>query len=62
MVITTGGKKRCLASVALCEFEAEHIAIELKRTFQISPLQMNVTDQNPCIQLSSHRILYLRVQ
>ena len=44
MMIATSRKERRLLSVALREFESEHIPIKRKRPIKIGDLQMNVSD------------------
>ena len=44
MVVTTSGKERRLASIALREFESEHIAIKRERPIKVGNLQMNMSD------------------
>ena len=44
MVVTASGKERRLASIALREFESEHIAIKRKRPIKVGNLQMNMSD------------------
>src|SRR4051794_36664802 len=44
MMITAGGEECRLSSVTLCQFEAEHIAVEGQRAIQVGDLQMNVSN------------------
>ena len=44
MVVTASGEERRLVSVALPEFESEHIAIKSKRPIKVGNLQMNMSD------------------
>ena len=44
VVIASCRKKRSLAAIALCEFEAKNVAIELDGPFEIANLQMNMAD------------------
>jgi hypothetical protein len=44
MMITARRKKRRLLSHALHDLEAQHIAPETERAFEISHLEMNVAD------------------
>jgi hypothetical protein len=44
MMVAAGGEKRGLVSKSLCHLEAEHVAIETERAFEIGDLQVNVPD------------------
>ncbi len=44
MVVTASGRERRLVSVALREFESEHIAIKRKCPIEVGDLQMDVSD------------------
>ena len=44
MVVTASGKERRLVSVALREFESEHIAIKRKCPIKVGNFQMNMSD------------------
>ena len=47
MVVTASGKERRPVSVALREFESEHIAIKRKCPIKVRHLQMNMSDADP---------------
>jgi len=49
MMVATRGEKGCLRAEALGDFEAEHVAIEGERPFQVSHLQMHVPNPDPRI-------------
>jgi len=42
MVMAAGKQKRRLAPVALCQLEAEHVAIKRNRPLKVSHLQMDM--------------------
>ena len=46
MVVAAGGNKRRASAVALGQCEAQHAAIESKRSFEVGDLEMDVADAN----------------